>query len=143
VNNISKVAAALILPALWWAPNANADTQFNGEFWPLPNGAGRIPAHYHAFGNGGDPSRPTGTITNSDGCTIDVFQRDQTDYFVDNQGSESGFVTGQVTSGGGPNCQSSTRLNMTEFKNKVSGEYDFNIFDLDNNHTWFLKGSAP
>jgi hypothetical protein len=146
MNNIATVAAALIASALWSAPTANADWQYDGlYFWVAGSAAGVMSAHNHITGNGGDPSRPTGTITNADadGCTIYTFESDPSLTQVD-VGAEtaSGFMSGRVTSGGGPNCQSTTRVSFDISKNKVNGEGDLTIFDLDNNHYWQLKRPA-
>src|ERR1700753_2311232 len=143
MNKINTIAVVLLLAALWSAPTASAvNSQFDGFYYPVSgSNAGMISAHFHIYGNDGDPSRPTGTITNADGCTINLFQSDPSLTIVINDVG-SGFARGEVVSGGGPNCQSSSRLQQQEFKNSVDGRLDYNISDLDNHHSWMLTGPA-
>jgi hypothetical protein len=136
MNKIATVAAALVLPALWSPPIANADSQFNGFYYPVPGKSGGLmTAHVHSYGNGGDPSRPTSTITNADGCTIDTFESQPSLTQINSDGAH-GFMSGHVTSGGGPNCQDTTRMSFDITINKFNGECDLSLFDIDNSHGW-------
>jgi hypothetical protein len=68
----APIATALLIPVLWSAPTAHADEDFDA-YYMLKGGAGMTSGHLHITGNGGDLSRPTGTLTNGYGCVIETF----------------------------------------------------------------------
>jgi hypothetical protein len=133
--------AASALAALWSAPAAHADSQYDGIFILLA-GNRTMSAHWDLWGNG-DPSRPSGTITDADGCTIETSLANPTLYSSLPNGGSHFFMRGRVTSGGGPNCLDTNRLSLLCHINPTNGETDVELHDVDHNDRgWDLKGSA-
>ena len=130
---IATVAASTFT-ALWSAPTANADMNFDGDYTPPGTPTRVIHAHLHAYGvSGQDPSKPTGTLTMSNGCTIDLYEEGEGSVQNIDNVTDEVWMQGRVTSGAGPDCRDSTR----ERVNLVNGKVN-DIHDIDNGAGWIF-----
>jgi hypothetical protein len=132
------MGAAGTLAALWSAPAAKAGFQVDGHYVPPGGDSGQIFAHLNVYGSN-DASQPTSTITMA-GCTIDIYITDGNSEAAP-EGATRGTVRSHVSSGSGPYCRDSTRIDML-VSDVGGGNLTYSFGDIDNGGQWIF-GPAP
>jgi hypothetical protein len=141
-----RIAARIAAPlaagmfAVCLAPSANADANYDGYYFPVARSSQMIPAHLTAYHFDGDLSRPTGRISVSNGCTIDIYAFDPK-LTTTNGGNGSGIISARVTSGASSTCRDSERMNIV-WSDLGNNLLHANIVDMINNCSWDFKGPA-